>query len=118
MKTTIILLSLLFVSCGSEKLNYPKEIIQIKEVILERPDQKSHGKFSEIKKLSRIEIIELLKALDNAKPLGLKKIKIDYFICFSTENGNKRIMVTDNQVKGLENDNTFQIERLKFLSNF
>jgi len=118
MKTQIILLSLLFISCGRENLDYPTDINQIKEVVLERPDQESHGKFAEIKRLSSKEIVELLKVLKNAKPLGLKKFKIDYSIYFSTENGPKTIMVTGNQIKGFENDYTYQIETPKFLSDF
>ena len=53
MKTQLILLALLFISCSRrENLDYPTEINQIKEVVLERPDQKSHGKFAEVKKLN------------------------------------------------------------------
>ena len=119
MKTQLILLTLLFISCSQrENLDYPTEINKIKEVVLERPDRKSHGKFAEVKKLNSKEIVELLEVLKNAKPLGLKKFKIDYYIVFSTENGTRRIMVTNNQIKGYENDYTYQIEKIKFLSDF
>ncbi|NHM02822.1 hypothetical protein [Flavobacterium difficile] len=119
MKTQIILLLLLFISCFQrENLDYPTEISRIKEVVLERPDQKSHGKFAEVRKLNSDEIAQLLDILKNAKPLGLKKFKIDYYIVFSTENGTRRIMVTNNQIKGYDNDYTYQIKKVKFLSDF
>ncbi|OOG69982.1 hypothetical protein [Flavobacterium sp. A45] len=119
MKTQLILLTLLFISClQKENLDYPTEINQIKEVVLERPDRKSHGKFAEVKKLNSKEIAELLEVLNNAKPVGLKKFKIDYYIVFSTKNETRRIMVTNNQIKGYENDYTYQIEEIKFLSDF
>jgi len=119
MKTQKILLALLFISCSRrENLDYPTEINQIKEVVLERTDQKSHGKFAEVKKLNSKEIIELLEVLKNAKPLGLKKFKIDYYIVFSTKNGTRRIMVSNNQIKGYENDYTYQIEKIKLLGDF
>lgn len=119
MKTQLILVTLLFISCsGRENLDYPTEINQIKEVVLERPDRKSHGKFAAVRKLNSKEIAELLEVLNNAKPMGLKKFKIDYYIVFSTKKGTQRIRVTNNQIKGYENDYTYQIEEIKFLSDF
>ena len=119
MRIQIVLLSLLLISCFQrENLDYPKEIGKIKEVVLERPDKKSHGKFSEERKLSSEEVAKLLEILNNAKPLGSKKFIIDYYIVFSTENGTRRLKINGNQVKGYDNDLTYRIEKTNFLKDF
>jgi hypothetical protein len=119
MKVYSVLLAVFIIACSQrENLNYPTHISEIKEVVLERPDEKSHGKFAEIRKLSAQEISELLKVLNDARPLGLKKFKIDYYIVFITNNGTRRIKISGNQIKGYDGDYTYKIEKTKALENF
>jgi hypothetical protein len=119
MKAYSIFLSIFLIGCSQrENLNYPTDINEIKEVVLERPDEKSHGKFAEIRKLSAEEISEILEVLKDAKPLGLKKFEIDYYIVFTTHNGTRRIKITGNQIKGYDSDYTYKIEKTTFLENF
>jgi hypothetical protein len=119
MKVYSVLLAVFIIACSQrENLNYPTHIREIKEVVLERPDEKSHGKFAEIRKLSAQEISELLKVLNDARPLGLKKFKIDYYIVFITNNGTRRIKISGNQIKGYDGDYTYKIEKTKALENF
>ena len=119
MKVYSIFLSILLIACAQrENLSYPTDVTQMQEVVLERPDEKSHGKFAEIRKLSAEEITELLEVLKDAKPLGLKKFKIDYYIVFTTNKGTRRIKITGNQIKGYDNDYTYEIKKTKFLESF
>ena len=119
MKAYCILLSIFLIACSErENLNYPTDINEIREVVLDRPDKKSHGEFAEIRKLNAEEITEILEVLKDAKPLGLKKFKIDYYIVFTTNNGTERIKISGNQIKGYDNDYTYEIEKTMFLENF
>ncbi len=120
MKIHVIILFLL-TNCSKPKnnLDYPKNIEDIIEVVLERPDKKSNGKFVEFKELNKKEIIELLEVLNNAKPIGSTKFKPDFYIYFETKNdGNYRIKINKNIIKGYENDFSYKIENISWLANF
>ncbi|MFZ6050791.1 hypothetical protein [Halocola ammonii] len=121
MKLLISTIILTLTTCVGQRqnLDYPTDIKEIKEVTLTRPDKESNGKFATIKDLTEEEIKELLKALENSKPVGPWKFIPDYFIVFTTtENETKRIKINGNKVKGYDSDYTYEIDQLDFLEEF
>jgi hypothetical protein len=120
MKIHIIIL-ILFTLFAKQKSNlaYPINIDDIVEVVLERPDSKSNGKFAEIKILNTNEIVKLLQVLKKAKAVGPTKFLPDFYIYFKTKNdGNYRIKINKNIIKGYKNDYSYKIENLPFLTDF
>ena len=116
-----ILILILFTNCVKQRdnLDYPKNIKDIVEVVLERPDKKSNGKFAEFKKLNEKEIIKLLQVLNKAQPIGPTKFKPDFYIYFETKNnGNYRIKINKNIIKGYKNDYSYKFENVLWLTNF
>lgn len=101
------------------QIDYPKDIHEIKSVKLVRPDEKSNGKFAEIKKLKESEIVELLAAIKNSKKAGIIKFKPNFYIVFVTKNNEtKRIKVNGNIIKGYTNDIGYTISKLAFMADF
>jgi len=100
-------------------MDYPKSMKQINEVVLSRPDESSNGKFAEQKILNEQEIKELLKAIDNSKPIGPTKFRSNYFIVFKTKDGaTKRLRVNGNTIKGYKNDFSYKFNLPNFLHKF
>ncbi len=121
MKFLISTIILTLTTCVGQRqnLDYPTKIEEIKEVTLTRPDKESKGKFATIKDLTEEQTKELLKTLDNSKPVGLMKFIPDYYIVFSTTNNEtRRIKINGNKIKGYDNDYTYEIENLDFLKEF
>lgn len=119
MNFKIILLSFFLISClNNDNINYPSEINDIKEVVLERVDKNFKGKFSEIKQLNDNEIELLLVTLNKSKEIDSKSFIEDFQIIFSTKLGTKRIMVDGNKIKDFNSDKVFQINEVSFLTKF
>ncbi|MFV0208799.1 hypothetical protein OBK13_06275 [Empedobacter falsenii] len=115
----IIILLLFLISCtNNENINYPSEINEIKEVVLERTDKNYKGKFAEIKELNGNEIELLLDVLNKSKEVDSKGFTEDFQIVFSTKSGTKRIMVDENKIKGFNSNKVFQINEVSFLTKF
>lgn len=102
-----------------QKLDFPTEIEDIKEITLTRPDKESKGKFATVKDLTQEQTKELLQVLKNAKPVGPMKFIPDYYIVITTIEGEtRRIKINGNKIKGYENDYSFEIVQLEFLEQF
>ena len=115
----ILLFTLLACTEQRQNLDYPSNMEDIRKVTLTRPDKASNGKFATIKDLTEEQTKELLKALNDAKPVGPIKFMPDYYIVFSTtDNETRRIKINGNHIKGYDNDYSYEIETLDFLEAF
>ncbi len=121
MKLFISTIFLTLITCVGQRqnLDYPNKIEEIKEVTLIRPDKESNGKFATIKYLTEEQTRELLKVIENSKPVGPWKFVPDFYIVFTTKgNKTKRIKINGNKVKGYDSDYSYEIEQLNFLEEF
>ena len=122
-KIILILILLFFFSCEKkEYLDFPENLDEITEVELVRPDLKSGGKFTQIKELNKSEIKQLIEVIKNAKPIGIRKIKTDFYITFTSKNlfrtDLNKLKVSGNIIKDYGSDLAYKIEDLKFLKDF
>jgi hypothetical protein len=121
MKFLIVIIVLIFSSCirQNKNLDYPKNINEISEVVLDRPDKSTNEESAEIKYLTKEETSQLLRALKKSKPVGPSKFKPDFYIIFKTKtNEIKKIKINGSIIKGYDSDNSYRIEKIKFLTDF
>lgn len=120
MKKIVLVFSfVLFFSCDKkEKNDFPENLNEIIEVEFVRPDLKSGGKFAQIKSLNKNEIKQLILTLKSAKPIGIRKIKTDFYIFIKSENMFKtdiyNLKVNGNIIKDNNSDLAYEIDDLKF----
>ena len=108
-------------SCSElDDSDYPRDISDIRSINFSRPDT-LHGVTAQIKDLTKVEIKELVNALQNAKAIGPVKFKPDYYIEFTNNEGvttRLKVNETSTIIKGYRDDNGFEIQPLNFMKEF